>query len=268
MNAAAPVIVLSGAGGGTPELAPFQAGCSEATRFEILAYPGWRRYVEPDFSLDSWLEDLALQIERMIPNGPIRMIGISIGAHLGYAVAVRLQAAGREISGFCAIDAFMINSAAPSPGWLVRALALGSRFIRERRLVDFAEFVRSRFWRAVLLLSQDRLVRILRNAKQTGWLEQVVAADPVLEHELSMRLLLQTVAPGIAALDCKPIALNTLSVLLRTELSAASDAGWRRRCPGIKIRQIPGNHATMLEPQHCSAVTDAFSAATRDWRLD
>jgi thioesterase domain-containing protein len=261
---AAPVIVLSGAGGGAPDLAPFRAGFS-TNSFAILEYPGWRRYVEPGFSLHSLVEDLMLQIESVVPNGPVRIIGISIGAHFGYAVAVRLQAAGREISGFCAVDAFMLHSAAPSPGWLARAFALGSSLICEKRIVDFVKFVRSRFWRAMLRLSQDRLVvAILRKAKQSSRLQKIIAIDPLFEHELSMRLLLRSVAPGIAALDREPIGLNTSAALLRTGLTADSDQGWRRRCPGIKIFQIPGNHETMLEPQNFSALSDAFNAATRD----
>jgi thioesterase domain-containing protein len=261
-----PVIVLSGAGGGEPDLALFRAGFPEATQFSILNYPGWQRYVEIGFSLQSLIEDLARQIEGLIPNGPIRIIGISIGAHFGYAVAAQLQIANRKISGFCAVDAFMVSSAAPSPRWVVRALELGSRLIREHRIVDFAKFVRSRLWRAMLRLSQDRLVGILRRAKQSGRLQQIFAIDPVFEQELNMRLLIRSVAPAIAALNREPIALNTPAVLLRTGFTACSDESWRRRCPQLKIVQIPGDHETMFEPQNFSTFKEAFSEATRDWR--
>jgi thioesterase domain-containing protein len=268
MKPPAPVIVLSGAGGGTPDLAPFRAGFSEMTRFEILDYPGWRRYVEIGFSLQSLGDDLASQIESLIPDGPIRIIGISIGAHIGYAAALRLQATDREISGFCAVDAFMVRSAAPSPGWLVRALELGSRLIRENRLVEFAKFLRSRLWRTMLRLSQDRLVSILRRAMPSGWLQHILAIDPLFEHELNMRLLIKAIAPGIAALDCEPVALKTSAVLVRTGFTADSDEGWRRRCPRLKILQIPGNHETMFEPQNLSAFREAFGEVTRDWQSE
>jgi len=49
MMISSPVIVLPGAGGGAPDLAPFRAGFPEATQFSILAYPGWRVYVEIGF---------------------------------------------------------------------------------------------------------------------------------------------------------------------------------------------------------------------------
>ena len=267
MNETAPIIVLPGAGGGTPDLAGFRAGFSQPPRFEILGYPGWRRYVDTEFSFQSLIADLSRQIEILIPNGPVRIIGISIGAHIGYATAVRLQAAGRNISGFCAVDAFMVHSAAPMPGWLARAIELSSRLIRENRIGDFAKFIRSRLWRAVLRLSQDRLVGILRRAAaQPGCLQHILAIDSLFEHELSMRLLIRSIAPAIAALDHESTALRTSAVLLRTGLTAHSDEGWRRRCPKLKIIQIPGNHETMLEPQNVAAFRVAFGEATRNWQ--
>lgn len=266
MNETVPIIVLSGAGGGRPDLAPFQAAFSQPPHFEILGYPGWRRYVDAEFSFQALVEDLSRQIEIIIPTGPIRIIGISIGAHIGYATAVRLQAAGRDISGFCAVDAFMVHSAAPSPGWLARAIELGSRLIRENRFVDFAKLIRSRLWRAMFRLLQHRLVSIIRRAAQSGWLQHVLAVDPLFEHELSMRLLIQSVAPAIAALDHESNALRTSAVLLRTGLIGHSDEGWRRRCPTLKIVQIPGNHETMLEPQNAAAFKVAFGEATQGWQ--
>jgi thioesterase domain-containing protein len=263
-----PVIVLSGAGGGSPDLTAFRLGFSETTRFEILDYPGWRRYVEIEFSLQSLADDLASQIENLIPEGPIRIIGISIGAHIGYAAALRLQAADREISGFCAVDAFMVHSAAPSSGWLIRALELCSRLIREKRLVDLAKFVRSRLWRTLLRLSQERLVSILRKAKRSDWPPHILAIDPLFEHELNMRLLIRSIAPGIAALDFEPFVLKTPVVLVRTELNADSDEGWQRRCARLKVLQIPGNHETMFEPQNIAAFGEAFGEVTREWQSE
>ncbi|WP_456701952.1 thioesterase domain-containing protein [Bradyrhizobium sp. USDA 4449] len=257
---------MAGAGGGVPDLGPFRAGFPETTQFAILVYPGWRRYVEIGFSLQTLIDDLVRQIEALVPEGPIRIIGISIGAHFGYAAAAQLQAAGRNISGFCAVDAFTVSSAATT-GWLGRALKRGARLVRERRIVDLAKFLRSLFWRAMLRLSQEHLVGILRRAKPSGRLHRSLAVDPVLENELSMRFLIRLAAPGIAALDRNPIALNTSAVLLRTGLTARSDQSWQRRCPRLKIMQIPGNHETMLAPQNLPAFSKAFSDAARAWRF-
>jgi thioesterase domain-containing protein len=65
-----------------------------------------------------------------------------------------------------------------------------------------------------------------------------------------MRLLLREAAPWIASLDRNPIALMAPTILLRTRLNASGDEAWRRRCPSIKIYEIPGGHHTLLEPEN------------------
>jgi thioesterase domain-containing protein len=237
----------------------------ESANLCVIDYPGWRRYIEPGCSMQSIVEYLVCQIETRIPKGPIRIIGISIGGHFGYAAAVQLQAAGREIYGFCALDSFMVVSAAPSSGWPRRAIQLAWRLLGEVRLMDFGRFIRSRLWRAMLRFSQDSLIGLLRRTDRYGRFCNISAVDPILEHELNIRLLIRTAAPGLAALDRDPVALKAPAILLRTALTADSDAGWRRRCPEIKIVQLPGNHETMFEPRNASALSDAFMEATRDW---
>src|SRR5436190_9013873 len=132
-----PVIFLSGAGGGAPDLNVFRDGIDDTTHFEVIGYPGWRRYVADDFSAEALIADLATQIVAKVPHGPIRIIGLSIGGHFGYAIGLHLQATGREIASLCAIDSFMITSAAPSSGWKSRAIEQGFELLRERRIGEF-----------------------------------------------------------------------------------------------------------------------------------
>ena len=105
------------------------------------------------------LTDLAAQIAARVPQEPIRIVGFSIGGHLAYAVALHLQASGREIEGFCAIDAFMVDSSAPGAGWKGRALRSGLEALTKRRL---GAFVRTRFWRALLRLAGPQLPSLVR----------------------------------------------------------------------------------------------------------
>src|ERR1700687_5881579 len=121
-GSSSPVIFLSGAGGGAPDLDVFRDGVDDTTRFEVIGYPGWRRYVADGFSAEGLIADLVEEIATRVPQGPIRIVGLSIGGHFGYAAALRFQAMGREVTGFCAIDTFMIVSAEPSAGWKGRAL--------------------------------------------------------------------------------------------------------------------------------------------------
>ena len=251
---------MPSAGGGWLDPNALRVGPGDVTRFETIGYPGWRRYIQKDFSADTLIAELAAQIEAKVPHGPIRIIGQSVGAHFGYAAALRLQAKGREITGFCAIDAFMIVSAAPSRGWIARALARAIFLLRNCRFGELAQYLRSLFWRALFRLGGDHLPGLLQRFRLPG------SAGSLFELELSMRLMLREVAPWLASLDRKPVALNAPAILLRTRSNLNYDDDWRRRCPGIKIIEIAGDHDSYFEPQNFGILRAAFVAATQDWR--
>ena len=238
------------------------------TRFETIEYPGWRRIVADGFSAEVLISELVAQIVAKALGGPIRIIGSSIGGHFGYAAALRLQAIGREIAGFCAIDTFMIASSEPRPGWKKRHLEEGWRLLRDRRFHDLATFLRSRFWRTQLRLLGDRAPGLLRNLARFESGPAFAALDPTLEKEMNMRLLMREVAPWIASLDREPVALNSPAALLRTRLATDDDPAWRRRCPKIEIIEIAGDHNTFLDPENVRSFREAFVAATRDWPRD
>jgi thioesterase domain-containing protein len=263
MDPMSPVIVLPGAGGGAPDLNMCFGG---EARFEAIAYPGWSGYVSDGFTASALIADLVAQIVTRVPRGPIRIVGFSIGGHFGYSAALYLQATGREIAGFCAIDTFMVSSAAPLAGWSDRALARGSDLLRRCRIGEFSRFLRSLFWRALFRLAGSRLPGLLRRFAPSGRLPWIFGLDPKLQEELSMRLLIREVAPWIALLDREPVALVAPTILLRTRFTAGDDAPWRRRCPGIKIIEISGDHQTLFEPENIVSLRESFITATRDWR--
>jgi thioesterase domain-containing protein len=262
-DSSAPVIFLSGAGGGAPDLEVLRDGSDDETRFEVIGYPGWPRYVANDFSAEVLIAELAAQIVAKVPLGPIRIIGLSIGGHFGYAIGLYLQARGREIAGLCAIDSFMITSSEPSAGWKGRALEQGFELLRKRRMGEFARFLRSRFWRALGRLAGGRLPGLLQRFSSSVGLTSV---DPLFEEELSMRLLVRETAPWIGSLDREPVVLKAPAILLRTRPTAGDDAAWRRRCPNVEIVEIPGQHHTLFEPENVGSLREAFVTATRGWR--
>jgi thioesterase domain-containing protein len=218
-----------------------------------------------NFSIDSMIDDFVSHIMRMVPRGPIWLVGFSIGGHFAYAIAARLQANGREVGGLCVIDSFMTTSAAPSAGWLSRAAARGWKLLRKRRMDELAQFGRSRVARTLVRLAGGRLAILLRRFAPSGRLPSALALDPILESELSMRLLIQAAAPWIASLDSEARPVTVPTILLRTSLSAGDDAAWRARCPELKIIEIPGDHQSLLDPENISSLREAFVAATRDW---
>jgi len=264
MSQRQPIVFLSGAGGDAPDLDVFRDAAGDLTQIEVIGYPGWRRYVAEEYSADALIDDLAAEIARRIPAGPIRIIGVSIGGHFGYAVGLRLRGQGRDIAGLCAIDSVVIESSGPSAGWRQRALEQALELLRERRLSDLVRFIRSRFWRALARTLGDRLPWIARRC--SARLPLVSSLDPLFERELSMRLLIRTAGPWIASLDRNPIALDAPAILLRTGFAAGDDEAWRRRCPDIKIFEISGKHHNLFDAANVGTLHEVFINATRGWR--
>jgi thioesterase domain-containing protein len=264
MGTSVPIIVLSGAGGGSPDFDVFRYGEDDTTSFEAIGYPDWRRCVADGYSAEVLIEDLAAQIVAKVPRGPIRIIGLSIGGHLGYAIGVRLQTMGREIDGLCAIDSFMFASSAPSKGWKGRAMKLGFELLRKRRAHEFSNFLRSRVWRSFARFTVGRVPGLLRKP----WFQSIASPpfDPIFENELSVRLLIHTFAPWMASVQREPVALKVPATLLRTALTATDDVAWLRRCPNIKILEIPGHHHSLFDPENIGSLREAFLAGTSDWR--
>jgi thioesterase domain-containing protein len=261
-----PVLFLPGAGDGAPHFDLFREGPEDTTRFEVIGYPGWKRYIRDGFSAEVLVAELVLQIVTKVPRGPICILGYSIGGHFGYAAALRLQAMDREIRGFCAIDTFMIASASPAVGWKGRALARGLELLHRRRFGDFALYLRSKLWRSFFRSAGDRLPDLTRSLSSTRWFSSACSFDPVFEEELSLRLLIQAAAPWIASLDQNPIALNAPAILLRTKQTAKDDPAWLRRCPSMNFVEIAGQHLNLFEPDNVGSLREAFLTATSDWR--
>ncbi len=257
------IIVLPGADGKAPDLSIFKAGAHDDTRVEAIPYPGWRRSAAATFSGEGLIAELTELVCSIVPEGPIRIVGFSLGGHFGYAVGVRLQARGRDLAGLCAIDAFMVHSSAPSAGWWLRTLAQGIDLLRRRRAGDFIRFARSKFWRILLRFSGGALP-VLTRSLGAPW-RDAPSSNSLFQEELSMRLLIRGTAGWIASLDDDPVRLNVPTILLRTQRSAGDDAAWRRRCPNITIHDLSGQHESLFEPENYPALHEAFAAATRDW---
>jgi thioesterase domain-containing protein len=261
-----PIIFLPGAGGEIPNLGGFNIGDGDGATFEYVTYPGWQKYALAEFTPEALIADLEAQIGSRIPQGPIRIVGYSMGGHFGYAAALRLQANGREIAGFCAIDSFMIESLEPSPGWRTRALSEGLELLRKRRLLEFNSFIRSKFWRAVLRLAPHQVPSLLARFSSLERLSSIVAFDRVFEAELTLHILIRKATPWIQSLDRNPVVLQVPATLLRTRQNSKYDVPWRRRCPSVEIVEIPGQHVGLFSPENVNSLRDAFVAATRDWR--
>jgi pimeloyl-ACP methyl ester carboxylesterase len=272
-----PVIVVPGASNLPLDLRMLVAP-DDAICFKTIVYPGWQRFVDCDFSVDLLVGELALQIATIVPTGPIRILGFSIGGHFGYAAALLLQACGREIVGFCAIDSFMVDPLAQqTPAQKGnRVLARLFSLLRDGRLRDSSTFVRSSFYRAMVRSAGGRLPNLLRSLAPSGRLPPILARDQLFAEEARMHLLIRQTEPWIRSLDVEPIALRVPSILFRTRESGGDDGLWRGRCPDMEICEIPGDHRsvsdvfensrnlkTTFAPKNIGAIRASFLKAMR-----
>ena len=141
-DSSSPIIFLSGAGGGAPDLDLFGASVEDMTRFEVISYPGWERYAADGFSAHILIADLVAQIAARVEtiSGVERPRG---SARLRAAA----QTALRRVHSLCTIEVLARSvqtcrqSVAKSTAriFLFRPAAFGFRFGSDlRKRAEFA----------------------------------------------------------------------------------------------------------------------------------
>lgn len=257
-----PIFVLPGASGHAPDCAPFCADPSDRDRFVALRYPGWQTYVDAGLAGEALIKAFATEITRQVPQTPIVLLGVSIGGHFAYATALRLESLGCIVAGLCIIDAGTI-AVARSAHWKARLVADAVDLLRRGRPGAVAILARHLAWRGLFRLAGGGLPAIARD--YATLLHRIGNVDPIFAEELSMRLLIRMTAAWMPSLDDHAGHLRAPTVLLRTGVTASNDNFWRRRCPSLRIIDIPGNHETLFEGENVGALRSAFLAATAKW---
>lgn len=260
MTAGPPVfLTFAGAGGGQLDPGLFVEPSARTVEFRAVRLPGWRWHLQAPRGPGDLQAHLLDEVARLAPSGPLRFVGVSLGGHLAYDVAVRCQARGRVIEGLCLVDSFFGVPPVPGRVRLKRELA---RALREMRLGGF--------------LFQHGLRRLLPRWERLRWRawqrHAAEGTDPwdlrdgsLVERELSMRLLLQLTAPVSAAPIAEPDALRAPALLLRTADNAGQDALWARRCPGLDVAEVPGTHHTLSGADATRVIRERFRATPWAW---
>ena len=257
-----PLVVLPGARGHAPNCTPFCAAPSDLDRVITLRYPSWRTQIEGGLTGEALAEVLVAEIMDRVPKEPIVLLGVSVGGHFAYAAALRLESLGHPVAGLCIIDSGAIT-AARSAGWKARLASHAADLLRRGRPGALALHARRLAWRGLFRFAGDDLPGFAR--RHIAALERSGRIDPAFAEELGMRLLIRVTAAWMPSLDGHAPRLVAPAALLRTVASAANDALWRKRCPGLRIIDLPGNHETLFEAENAPALHAAFLAATAEW---
>ena len=200
-------------------------------------------------------------IREIQPRGPYLLGGWSFGGCLAYETAQRLTAAGERVGVVVMIDTIL---PLPAPEKPVRELLL-ERFER------FAEHV-GQTYGVPLDIPRAELEQLEEDDQIKFVLGRLAARVPdlgqgVLHHQYTSYVdarVAERYAPGryagkvllLRAQDPHPLTTTLDPRYLRTD----DTLGWDAHCADLEIVRVPGDHLSMIDPPHVSAVAAALAA--------
>ncbi|KFU81973.1 phthiocerol/phenolphthiocerol synthesis type-I polyketide synthase D [Amycolatopsis lurida] len=210
--------------------------------------------------LDSVEEKAAHYADLIIarqPDGPCALAGWSFGGYLAYEVARVLTERGRLVGPVVLIDSIL-----PLPGPDTAPL---DRFLR------FTEHI-ERTYGVPLGLSHDELAAVGEDDRIGLVLDRVRTAVPgigegVLLHQRTSSvdaLLAERYTPrpwyGTVVL-LRADQPHPLTTMLDPRYLRTDEAlGWDALCPRLRVVRVPGDHVSMIDPPHVTALAAALSA--------
>ncbi|HGM5582825.1 TPA: amino acid adenylation domain-containing protein [Pseudomonas putida] len=263
------VAIQSGQGGHAPLFCVPGAGDS-VTSFigltEALG-PDWPVYglqsrgldgtATPHSSIEAAAACHVLAIEALYPQGPLNLVGHSFGGWVAHAMAVRLQAQGREVRSLTLIDSESPggNSVCGRPytagaalDRLIESLQLASGRSLE---IDHQAFA--------ALDDEQQLERLHQAMVRVGLMPARSCAKALhgiartFSSALRTPYMAQAGYSGPASLVL--VADATLDAAGNQREQAAMLAGWQRLLPQLAVWHGPGNHFSILK------APDVFSLA-------
>ena len=262
------IFLLPGMGGDEPRLVRFRMECDQLARIVPLEYPDWTRLLDDDKGMDVVLRHLVGQIEKLAPEGPVWLLGYSMGGHCAHALALHLEKIKRPIAFIGLLDTGDLGAA-------VRAhslqLQMGRTLKQEfaRLATDAGSLVRAIRQRAfdrvlalfiVRRLSSPRARRALLLVARFRHTQKLPSRFTYYLHRYFNEVW------GVAAvkawhrrLDETAMPLSVPAFLLRSEAHLPddpNDLGWEHHFPGLSVLDVPGSHETMLDPPHLKTLCD------------
>jgi thioesterase domain-containing protein len=267
-NPAYPTIfLLPGMGGDEPRLVRFRMEWEGLARIVLLEYPDWTQLLDRNESMEILVRHFLRRIEEELPDGPVWLLGYSLGGNCAHAVALHLAGIGREVAFVGLLDA----EAMPGLSDILSAqLQDGVTPLQEvlRFLQDIVRVVRAIPQQALTRVVALTIVRRLTSPWARSALS--VAARyrrtrlPVrfnyhLHAYLNEARRVDAVRLWHRNLTQAPVPLFIPAFLFRSEErlpGEAADLGWERHFPQLEILNFAGTHETIFEPPHLKTLCD------------
>ncbi|AKH41238.1 thioesterase domain-containing protein [Altererythrobacter atlanticus] len=251
----APIFLLPGMLGDEPRLVAFRQSFTDRIRFHLLNLPDIERSSRVLSSIPLSAAILREEIEKLQPQGPIRLAGYSVGGVIAFEIATQLEAAGREVTFLCLLDPFL-------------------RIRLHKPLIDEAG------QQSPILFARDSLT-VPKGAKALG--EKLAFTLPLLFGRLeSARRHLVKVARTIPlgtlywrrqrligrlrwiALRrwrASPLGIPALLISSDEAETHFDVEEWDRLLPALQRIHVGGTHLGLFEPQPLSVITPAVTEA-------
>jgi thioesterase domain-containing protein/acyl carrier protein len=237
------LIFLFPAGGGHmgPGLIRFREQCATTLNFEIVRSGDWRDWIKHDFDFDKLATRACSHIETIQAEGPVRLVGYSLGGPLAYVSALTLSRSGRRVEFVGLLDSGvrMRGKNIHNKGArvrLVRALWRQCRGpVEQRKLL-------------MLLAQNDVLFR--------------GAGGVVLNNYLRMLLFAELWGNWFAQ-NGRSQRLDSPVLLFRADRPGPPDRGWKDCCSDLTVIPVAGDHITMFDAEHLEGLVTRFVTAVQ-----
>ena len=265
------IFLVPGMGGDEPRLVRFRMECEGVARIVALEYPDWTQLLDREGGMEVLVRHLLRQIEEEAPEGPVWLLGYSMGGYCAHAVALHFKTVGREVAFVGLLD----TRAMPSPYVILSAqLQDGATAVQEvwQIVQDTARVFRAIPQRCVAKVVALTIVRRLTSpwarpalsiAARFRHTRLPVRFSYYLHHYFNEARQVAAVKPWYRAVNEAPVPLSIPAFLFRSEAHLPgdpADLGWERHFPKIGIVNLPGTHETMLDPPNLKTLCNRTRA--------
>jgi amino acid adenylation domain-containing protein len=261
------IFLLPGRGGDEPRLVRFRMEWEGLARIVPLEYPDWTQLLDRDGGMESLVHHFLRRIEAELPDGPVWLLGYSMGGNCAHAIALHLMGIGRQVAFLGLLD----SAATPSSSEALSAqLHEGATPIQEALHVamDIVRIVRAIPQKALTQVVALTIVRRLTSP----WARPALSLAAQYRHaRLPLRFgyhlhFYLNEARRVAAVKQwhrtvseAPVPLSIPVFLFRSESHLPGepvDLGWERHFPLVEVLNLPGTHETMFEPPHLRTLSE------------
>lgn len=251
-----PIFLTPALFGDEPILAEFRRSLADRLRFSTLQLPDIDQPARLGSDMDRVAAFLVNQIIEAQPDGPLYLVGYSLGCVMAFQAANHLIAGGRDVRLVCLLDPpfnFGPRVAEKGLGLVPPPIPVQASLRRTAGEGARAHWVRIAF---------GTLMRI-------GWLEparRLVLATPHLNAfkintMRRMRLIAKMRGRALRGWRPEPCAAPVL-LAVSDELDPYDPVGaWRGLCPDLTVQRLPGEHRKIFEPRSLDILNPALLAA-------